>query len=1077
MGNLMEILINICTDKVNSEMFMNESVRLMAKFLGMNISNIFGNKIPDIYKLIAKNERIITNKKYILKCIYKSLFYHENKELVELNFFHKKYNYIIELLENYYRLSDDSVNDLAVKTFMYLHDKIIFKEETIKEFIDDENKINKTKKVNIKGNELLNFIQVIYYFSQIDLLKYFTNKTKENSRKIISHIKIITYYIEKNKELININENIIDDIYELLLNCYSLKISINSLMFNDGLNSIQNTNVIQPKKPTKSENELNKIKSIDDDVNQNIILLFRTFIKSIYITSHRMNFLKNLFSKLKEVQTYIDKLTEDRTVTINDLSVLIDNGIINKVYTIPQINILLLSLLEISESNPELFELNFDSFQDISSNISFFLTSGIRSFRIFVSKFVCNLSYYLPSYRLSISALILNLIGILYADLVQMKNFFIYFLEVNIDQKSALKILKKLILFKDICNCLSMILATSKHKSKGIPIDTINDAFKAVKKIILGNQLAITDINKLNEAKTYSRSISEETYKYLSEYLFAYKESGWIILQGLISLDKKFIIKEYKMIFFLFNYTFNEKACDLIEDNLSKFEYREGLISQFNIKKEALHCFYKLILTFKDDEEYMDLFKDNIIYLLKYIIEFYINNENKKFLCFYQYHLKESYLEARKIIYNIFYNLPLDYYYEHYNTLIYSISDDIIKDNNYTQNFSFLDILNKTNTLLCLERLSVDNTKYKSQFYIDNFYLPLFSKYNNLKDDSLQDYFTNKAFNFKYLSIILLVKIFSAEKLKMKNKNMIMQFFLNSITDIVVKGLNFSNVLEKNKNFEDMMNDYNKLVNIVVFVFLFLKYSVKYNIPFPEVLELFTNIKMIFDLCHKIEDFGYISIMACEGISLLINLYNKKEEALEHYLNLCEIKFNNEKNIPKINDFINSFYLIANIFINVDYKHIKPFIDKFMNFIISFFNPNDSVLISPYVGQSLLCLSECLLKQKEYGKVRQIIQIYKMNAIYINISNVNYIKNKFISYSRVAYESINELKLIMILIKRYENLQEDDHILIKCIINKFMNDELYKNDLLIRHYLIFINEVLNLNLFAHFSEYLLNLNF
>jgi hypothetical protein len=73
-----------------------------------------------------------------------------------------------------------------------------------------------------------------------------------------------------------------------------------------------------------------------------------------------MHFLTELFSKLKEVQTYIDKLTEDSTITINDLSVLIENGIINKVYTIPQINVLLLSLLEISETNPELFELNYN---------------------------------------------------------------------------------------------------------------------------------------------------------------------------------------------------------------------------------------------------------------------------------------------------------------------------------------------------------------------------------------------------------------------------------------------------------------------------------------------------------------------------------------------------------------------------------------------------------------------------------------------------------------------------------------------------------------------------------------------
>jgi hypothetical protein len=209
-----------------------------------------------------------------------------------------------------------------------------------------------------------------------------------------------------------------------------------------------------------------------------------------------MHFLSELFSKLKEVQTYIDKLTEDNSITINDLSVLIENGIINKVYTIPQINVLLLSLLEISESNPELFELNYNSFQDISNNISFFLTSGIRSFRIFITKFVSNLSYFLPSYRCAILSLIMDLVDVSYNRVSKLKNKILYYTNIkDPGYRKSSNIHKNLSLFKDICNCLALVLCTTKHKSKGIYIKALEESFNKAKLIILGKKL-IDELNK-----------------------------------------------------------------------------------------------------------------------------------------------------------------------------------------------------------------------------------------------------------------------------------------------------------------------------------------------------------------------------------------------------------------------------------------------------------------------------------------------------------------------------------------------------------------------------------------------------
>ena len=525
MGNLTDVLIELCNSPEIQNLFVIESIKLIAKFLNMGINNIFGSRIPEIYKLISKNERYILNKKYLLKCIYGSLLYYENKDLIAINFYHKKYNFLMELLENYFQIKDECTNNLAIKIFIFLHDKIIFKEETIQEYLDfdkssqDIQKIKKGNNIALKSNELLNFIQVIQYFSQIDLMKYFVNKNNKNGSRILSHLTIIIHYIKQNKEIINLNEKIIDDIFELLLNNYSLKIYLASLMFIEGLDIYYNTNDYSMVKSAEKEEEINNIKIIEDEVNKKIILLFRTFIKSIYITSHRMHFLTGLFTKLKDVETYIDKLTDDNSVTVNDLNVLIENGIINKVYTIPQINILLLSLLEISESNPELFELNYNSFQDISNNISFFLTSGIRTFRLFLTKFVCNLSYFLPSYRLSILTLILELVDSSYNKVSKLKNQILYF--SNEKKSKALNVHKNLLLFKDICNCLALVLCSIKHKSKGIPMKLVEESFNKAKLIILGKNLdKDIDINNFDE--NLCSSLEDDSNDYLNKDLICY---------------------------------------------------------------------------------------------------------------------------------------------------------------------------------------------------------------------------------------------------------------------------------------------------------------------------------------------------------------------------------------------------------------------------------------------------------------------------------------------------------------------------------------------------------------------------
>ena len=92
----------------------------------------------------------------------------------------------------------------------------------------------------------------------------------------------------------------------------------------------------------------------------------------------------------------------------------------------------------------------------------------------------------------------------------------------------------------------------------------------------------------------------------------------------------------------------------------------------------------------------------------------------------------------------------------------------------------------------------------------------------------------------------------------MKNKNSIIKYFLNSVTDIVIKEIDF-----KSKDEQKSIFSYNKLLNIVSFVYLFLNHCNKNNIDLKQDLELFTNIKMIFDLCYKIDDLGMLNIISC----------------------------------------------------------------------------------------------------------------------------------------------------------------------------------------------------------------------
>ena len=137
-----------------------------------------------------------------------------------------------------------------------------------------------------------------------------------------------------------------------------------------------------------------------------------------------------------------------------------------------------------------------------------------------------------------------------------------------------------------------------------------------------------------------------------------------------------------------------------------------------------------------------------------------------------------------------------------------------------------------------------------------------------------------------------------------------------------------------------------------------------------------------------------------------------------------------------------------------------------MNFILSYFNPNDLVANNPYISQSLYSLGNTLIKENELDMVKKIEKIFEMNIIYINGSNKHFIKSKFL------YESVNELKLLILFFKRYKSLVENEKNLMKCILCKFIHDHLYKYKPLIKYFLLLLNEIVNQKIVNEFSEYI-----
>ena len=201
------------------------------------------------------------------------------------------------------------------------------------------------------------------------------------------------------------------------------------------------------------------------------------------------------------------------------------------------------------------------------------------------------------------------------------------------------------------------------HKSHGLPVDTSLNALGRAKNIILGNSVDESDNPK-------NKTIKEIADNYSSVDLNAYKESGWIIIQGLCSLDRTWLYSNANTFFFLWKYIFSESSCDINEYNLNiSNEYKDALITEFFIKKAALASLRKFILSCTDEFLQSKLFKNEIQHLIPNLIKFFVPYEKESIIKFYKTHLTTAYQEAKMFLYDCCYSIPVELYSSKFKAL------------------------------------------------------------------------------------------------------------------------------------------------------------------------------------------------------------------------------------------------------------------------------------------------------------------------------------------------------------------------------------------------------------------------
>jgi hypothetical protein len=922
LSDLLNLMLK--TIKNTSELLIkNECFANLSRLLQLKLPTFY-NSISDILKILIKQEKYMATeskcKKNILKTLDGSLFYLNTNTTVQY------YDSIVGLLNKFFEDEDSTIRLLAVRAYVNLHiDKVFDTSITL-------SKIARKK----PGEQLKNFLEVLLYLGNIIQTSQHLNINVK-----ISYIHVLTILLEKNMEYLNSNESLILKVYDFLVIFFQL--SYTGFISNMSLNYKNNLNTMNTSKgvivPVADMTQLNQNKLIIE-----IEKLYRSYIKIIYHASYRKSLLRHIFKRLQESQSDLDNIENNSikgsNVTTTDEK---KSKKEREKYTEFQVNAMLLSLIEFSEHNYDIFEIHYKSFNDISNLLMVYLISSVRSFRMLINRVLINFAYYIPAWRIAIITLVLNLTSVSHAEVAAFKNTFIYFVdESSPDYKYALIIRNNLELLKDISNCLANILSMYSHKHHGVTVDLSNAALITAKNMIIGKFADEEDTPK-------SLSLTEKTsrFNYSNADIDSHKEAGWIIIQGLCSMDYTWLTNNYKTLFQLWKYIFAEHCCTVDEAELTKAEYRESLISEFFIKKAALAALRKFILA-SGEFKHTTAFNAYIPKFLTNALLFFIPYEKKKMLSFYKHILKEKYKSLKSILYDCFYHIPIKMYSSKFNSLLYPLCDEITSVEYLEYSFEYIySNINFTDTFMCerinaptnsslLHKLNSNNT-----FDIDNFGV---EKFDILLTDRM-----NTDINSRILdsSLNLLIEILLDVNLSNKNRQLIFKHFLTHMNEMNMKQIERGRLV--------------KVINIIYALFMILSKSYKKNVYVINDESIFTSSKMIFDTGLKIDNV-LTRRLSAEGHALLIKASSNPQGNIKYYLTAMECKFKNELNIDN-QQFVTNFYMVANIFRSSDFNDILPILDDYMNFIISYFNKIED-LFNPFISQSILIITDVLIKSK-----------------------------------------------------------------------------------------------------------------
>jgi len=314
-------------------------------------------------------------------------------------------NFIFKVLED----DDYHSRKQAMDIYITLHMEKIFE-------ID----LNLTKILKKKITEQpKNFLEILFSFGNHLMTNPGLNFNFKQSLVLIAKS-----FFEKNMEYINSSETLVIKIYGLILNFFPIE------YYNTPTNFLNYKQNFQLLTTNQTQNTTNQISNLNEFRKNNCVSfeiegLYKTYIKVIYNTSHRKALLKHILKLLNNGQLQLDKIENSiankKETQLKSISSKDSDRLNSK-----QINAIIISLIEFSEHNCDLFELMFSNFQEISQTLFAFLISSVNSFRMLMNRVLINFSYFIPSWRTQLLTLILNLTSVSHAEVASLKNVIIF---------------------------------------------------------------------------------------------------------------------------------------------------------------------------------------------------------------------------------------------------------------------------------------------------------------------------------------------------------------------------------------------------------------------------------------------------------------------------------------------------------------------------------------------------------------------------------------------------------------------------------------------------------------------------